>query len=301
MRPARQALPPTYIRDAHGVLYERIPPRPAENFGHSDPSPRSLVRTRPSSPQFSQQDHRQYLDAGDGTILPSIESADPATTYREHREPAKYTFGGHGADIDRVANYDPRQPNLVEQASITEPDYKRRRIDVPRSTGQSFEHGSSLRERAAMPVMEGHRYAQHYISNDTRGVRHASPNAVSPWPSIPEGRYRGYNTVHTTTTRSAVPNRQELDHRVADRADRTSRVYEPLPLLREQAMHEPSDRRALYHDENTSQGLNGAKAHHYYPSESVRYEAPGVHPHQAAMPYDRVPASVSRSYVPYHG
>ncbi|OQV04368.1 hypothetical protein CLAIMM_09260 [Cladophialophora immunda] len=161
---SRQPSPPTYIRDANGILYERIDTRLRANQAdtpqhyHKQPAPAlsgPQIRTRPSSPQdFSRRESRNNadFDRGDGTILPSIEGPDGSymsprlrrNPFEAHSEPRDTNPGREDGrnvrnaayiDLTHSSSQTPKRRRLDEMQPVQE-----RRVTRRESPGRPIEH-----------------------------------------------------------------------------------------------------------------------------------------------------------------
>lgn len=218
--PLHHSSPRTYIRDANGVLYERIDTRSYEN--HPDmvqrpldrappgmaPSEPLRVRTRPSSPQGpSYQAHRQggEFDAGNGTIVQSIEGQDGAYLSSTSRQ---NPFQGYAVRRDTNAVHDTAQPyGDVQMIDLTESNDQSSR---QRRLGEMLAPPEYRHARRESPARV---YERSYVPHSQPGSAYNHPRVLDygeppPAPPIVETRryveHRPFDGVHDTSNTSTA-------------------------------------------------------------------------------------------------
>ncbi|EXJ71425.1 uncharacterized protein A1O5_05233 [Cladophialophora psammophila CBS 110553] len=243
---SRQPSPPTYIRDANGILYERIDTRPHANNPDTPqryqkqlapPAVGTQVRTRPPSPQdFARQDScNGNLERGNSAILPSIEGPDGSymsprlrrNPFEAHSEPRDTNSGREdGRNARDVAYID-----LTHSSSQTP---KRRRLEeVPPVP----ERRPNRRESPGRPVE--HRYIPQpqlvAARTEKRTADYGEPRpSPRPQPAIPvrdnayvdrQARYDAFDSTHSVV-----------------------RLYEPMPAVHD--LRETTTIQRRYHAQN---------------------------------------------------
>ncbi|KAI1630074.1 hypothetical protein EDD37DRAFT_558805 [Exophiala viscosa] len=230
-----QPSPRTYIRDANGVLYERIDTRSHDTI--PEPVQRPLervqptmmpaepfrVRTRPSSPQGPTYEARRpggEFDAGNGTIVQSIEGPDGAYLSSTSRQ---NPFQGHPVRRDTNVVHEPTQSYrdvpVVDLTNSDDPSLRKRRLEEvsapsdyrsarrgspPRYLERSYvplsqpgsaydspravEYGErrpSPQLRPAAPIVDTRRYVEHRPAYEA----HDAPNTSTAIRSQMDGAY----------------------------------------------------------------------------------------------------------------
>ncbi|KIW82411.1 hypothetical protein Z517_05438 [Fonsecaea pedrosoi CBS 271.37] len=254
---SRQPSPPTYIRDANGVLYERIDTRSRANHAdtpphfHKYPAPTmagAQVRTRPSSPQdFTRRESRNIdFERGDGTVLPSIEGPDGSymsprlrrNPFETHTEPRETNAGREVGRTARNATY----IDLTHSSSQTP---KRRRLDEV----QPVQERHVNRRESPGRLVDRHYMPQPVAAHSE--IRTADYGEHRSSPRLPPG---------ISTREAAYADRHPL-YDAHDSPHSVVRLYEPLPATHE--LRETTTMQRQYHSQNYA-----ASSHNEF--ESIR-------------------------------
>lgn len=248
--PPRQPTPPKFIRDAHGVLFERVEPQvrelrpqpPQRYYQNEVPTMTgALVRARPASPQESAQPAPRYQgnpEPSDGIVLPSVEGSDGSyLPPRTRRNPFDRQAESREANIVRQERTS-RDVAYIDLTSSSSQTPKRRRLEeVPPPSGRLAGEGSPGRpvERYYLPQ---HQRTTHVEPRRIEhGELHYSPqHHQSQAISVRDDPYAARQPVYET--------------REASRP--VTRVYEPMPYNRElqaatvaQSHHRPQNYSAV--------------------------------------------------------
>ncbi|KIV78888.1 hypothetical protein, variant 2 [Exophiala sideris] len=192
-----QPSPRTYIRDANGVLYERIDTRsydslpelvqrPLDRVPPSMMPPEPLrVRTRPSSPQVPSYEARRQggeFDVGNGTIVQSIEGPDGAYLSSTSRQ---NPFQGQPVHRDTNVVHEPtrtyRDVPVVDLTNSDDQSSRKRRL----------EEVSGLPEyRSARRGSPGRHYERSYVPLSQPSSAYGSPRVVQYGEQGPSPRLR---------------------------------------------------------------------------------------------------------------
>ncbi|OAP61031.1 hypothetical protein AYL99_06035 [Fonsecaea erecta] len=228
---SRQSSPPTYIRDANGILYERIDTRRAnpadtsQHYHHKQPAPVMAgpqIRTRPSSPQdFSRRDSRNHadLERGDGTILPSIEGPDGSyISPRLRRNPFEAHPEPRDTNPRREDGGNARNAAYIDLTLSSSQTPKRRRLEEAQPVQ---ERRMNRRESPSRPV------EHHYLP--PRPVAAHTENRTANYGE-PRSSPRLQPAVSTRET--AYADRQPL-YDAHDLPHSVVRLYEPIPAPHE--------------------------------------------------------------------
>ncbi|KAK4949645.1 hypothetical protein LTR10_011486 [Elasticomyces elasticus] len=189
--------PRTYIRDANGVLYERIDTRSYDSLPElvqrpldrvppsmMPPEP-SRVRTRPSSPQVPSYEARRQggeFDVGNGTIVQSIEGPDGAYLSSTSRQ---NPFQGQPVHRDTNVVHEPtrtyRDVPVVDLTNSDDQLSRKRRL----------EEVSGLPEyRSARRGSPGRHYERSYVPLSQPSSAYGSPRVVQYGEQGPSLRLR---------------------------------------------------------------------------------------------------------------
>ncbi|EXJ77568.1 hypothetical protein A1O3_09795 [Capronia epimyces CBS 606.96] len=350
-RPIRQPNPPTFIRSEDGTLYERIATRPNEilpdratrydeRTSAAILPPGTRVRTRPSSPQgYLYRDHRHggNPEAGDATVLPSIEGPDgsylsprsrqnPFNSHPESRETNVAREDGRGfrdvafVDLTGSVEQSSKRRRFAEIPALPEyriarrdsPERHREHLYMPQSqTGRTrtetrvIDYGelrSSPGRQPLAPSLEHLRYVERQSVYDNRDPNPSGTSTHQAFPAVQGSRempagQSRYPAQHQGSMRSDGFEANTPRRLEQSFPNPTHRVYEPVLDSRGYENRNAMDRNGAIREHYAESVPQDSRTRYVYHSGSILHEPVEDLSRQRVLEHEYRPAAITGHFA----